>query len=310
MEKVMANLPVITGNGMVCQICFCEYEEKEIEVLECSHFFCKECIANWIKVQVTDGKVAQKHIICPNVDCKKPMSSAVIEARADAEVWEKYKRFTFAMEVDRDKNAAWCPNDNCGGVIYRTAPLRKAICEKCNFQICWDCKKQYHGPLTSCTKDVDEAFDSWAKQQFMKRCPACSKFIIKLDGCNHMTCSCGYEFCWICGGIYYPGHFARFNPLGCPGLQYAESNGICTNFFLVRWFFKLLQIAIMIPLVVLACGIQVAFSPFACVCWFAGRLANNWNLESFGSGLLCCLFRYERNDFEVCLQEIQTCCKE
>eukprot|EP00475_Leptophrys_vorax_P029251 TRINITY_DN4274_c0_g1_i2.p1 TRINITY_DN4274_c0_g1~~TRINITY_DN4274_c0_g1_i2.p1 ORF type:complete len:245 (-),score=45.78 TRINITY_DN4274_c0_g1_i2:87-731(-) len=213
------------------------------------------------------------------------------------------------MEVDRDKNATWCPGDKCGGVIYRSGALmRKATCEKCGIQICFDCKKPYHGPLTSCTKDVDEAFDSWAKEQFMKRCPACSRFIIKLDGCNHMTCSCGYEFCWVCGAFYYDGHFARFNPFGCPGLQYAETNGLCTNFFLVRWIFKLIQIAILLPLVLLVLAIQIVICPFALMIWIGGKIADDWGTRDFAEDLFCCAFRFDATDLSNCIRRCFPCC--
>lgn len=31
-----------------------------------------------------------------------------------------------------------------------------------------------------------------------KRCPKCEKRIDKNGGCNHMSCPCGHQFCWIC----------------------------------------------------------------------------------------------------------------
>jgi E3 ubiquitin-protein ligase RNF144 len=195
MEQVKANLPRISGTGALCQICYCEYDEKEMEFLECSHFFCKECISQWIRVQVSDGKVSEKQIFCPNVECKKPLSSEVIEARAEPEILEKYKKFTLSNKVERDKNATWCQAAGCDGIVYRpNQAARKGVCEKCGYELCFKCNQPYHGFWTSCTKDVDEKFEQYAKEQFMKRCPSCSKYIFKVDGCNHMTCSCGYEF--------------------------------------------------------------------------------------------------------------------
>mmetsp|Transcript_26097 Transcript_26097/g.66256 ORF Transcript_26097/g.66256 Transcript_26097/m.66256 type:complete len:850 (-) Transcript_26097:195-2744(-) len=32
-----------------------------------------------------------------------------------------------------------------------------------------------------------------------KKCPSCRKFIEKNGGCQHMTCHCGTQFCWVCG---------------------------------------------------------------------------------------------------------------
>lgn len=31
-------------------------------------------------------------------------------------------------------------------------------------------------------------------------CPNCKVLIYKEEGCNHMICPCGCEFCWVCGG--------------------------------------------------------------------------------------------------------------
>jgi hypothetical protein len=195
LEHVKANLPRRSGTGSVCQICFCDFEEKELEFLVCSHFFCKECISKWIEAQVGDGKVSAKQICCPNVQCKKPIEVEVIEARAAPDVLEKYKRYVLSKKVEVDKNATWCIVSGCDGVVYRSnQAVRKGLCEKCGSEMCFRCNQPYHGCWKSCTKDVDEKFEEFARNQFMKRCPWCSKYISKVDGCNHMYCSCGHEF--------------------------------------------------------------------------------------------------------------------
>lgn len=32
----------------------------------------------------------------------------------------------------------------------------------------------------------------------IKECPKCERSIYKNGGCNHMTCKCQFEFCWLC----------------------------------------------------------------------------------------------------------------
>lgn len=31
-----------------------------------------------------------------------------------------------------------------------------------------------------------------------QHCPQCNRLISKIEGCNHITCVCKYEFCYIC----------------------------------------------------------------------------------------------------------------
>jgi hypothetical protein len=204
-EKVKINLekmnldldvPKVTGDGTLCGICFCEFvNEDELQILGCQHFFCKNCITEWIKVQISDGKVLEHQIFCPNVECRKPIEMPIIEKLSDATTLQKFQKFSRNIEIEKDKSKMWCPKLECDGVIERKSKFfKKGICSKCQYEACFRCKKEFHGYFKSCGSVEDEAFNSWAKDQFMKRCPSCSKFIIKLDGCNHMTCSCGYQF--------------------------------------------------------------------------------------------------------------------
>ena len=47
------------------------------------------------------------------------------------------------------------------------------------------------------------------------------------EGCNHMKCTCGQAFCWLCGkpieDTIFPAHFQWWNPSGCSNLQMHNS---------------------------------------------------------------------------------------
>jgi len=49
---------------------------------------------------------------------------------------------------------------------------------------------------------ADDLFKDFISGTKCKQCPGCKKWVEKNDGCDHITCLCGYEFCYRCGGKY------------------------------------------------------------------------------------------------------------
>nr|GFB34620.1 probable E3 ubiquitin-protein ligase RNF217 [Tanacetum cinerariifolium] len=38
-----------------------------------------------------------------------------------------------------------------------------------------------------------------AKNKKWRRCPSCKFYVERTDGCLHISCRCGYHFCYGCG---------------------------------------------------------------------------------------------------------------
>lgn len=53
--------------------------------------------------------------------------------------------------------------------------------------------------------EEQKEFINFAKGAHMKQCPSCKFWVEKNKGCDHMTCRCGYEFCFRCGAKYGEG---------------------------------------------------------------------------------------------------------
>jgi hypothetical protein len=62
---------------------------------------------------------------------------------------------------------------------------------------------KHNGP---CDANFQRNFKDW------KRCPACRMFIEKTEGCNHMTCLCGHQFCFICIADWNEEHYQCGSP--------------------------------------------------------------------------------------------------
>jgi len=77
-------------------------------------------------------------------------------------------------------------------------------CIFCKWSFCDVCKMSpYHENFQVCKGPVpdDMTPEEYAKMiKVATRCHNCKKWVTKSEGCNHMTCICGYDFCYLCGG--------------------------------------------------------------------------------------------------------------
>jgi hypothetical protein len=60
-----------------------------------------------------------------------------------------------------------------------------------------------------------------AQQQLWKRYPAagCGHIVERSEGCNHMRCRCGVDFCYACGSAYKDSHPTAGNVHGTPACE-------------------------------------------------------------------------------------------
>lgn len=136
----------------------------------------------------------------------------------------------------------WCPitiipccriEPACSGETYTRKVVRggskRVACGLCRMDLCADgCGRIYHGD-TPCTASLDEASAAFI-QETSKPCPRCGVHIHKSDGCNHMTCRCRCEFCWLCGVEMPRDDYGRYRTDMHFGVQGEGENGGCSQF--------------------------------------------------------------------------------
>jgi hypothetical protein len=200
-----------------CEICFCSVNRGEAFNLLCKHAFCRVCFQNYLKEAIENGKVIE--ITCPEQDCKVLVEDQQVRRICSKELYDKYLKFKKNIKVNLSKQMRWCSRANCGRVIKKRKKAR-AVCE-CGFEMCFRCGEAWHGG-TSCSKNFERMYKSWAKDKNIQKCPKCKIRVEKDHGCNHMTCTfCKYEWCWICGREYTGRHFESFL-FGCLMLQFTD----------------------------------------------------------------------------------------
>jgi hypothetical protein len=274
-EKEKAETPLEKKDEeRMCLICFCPIENDEsMAIIWCGHFFCRECISKWIEARASEGKVSTRFIVCPQESCRAPFSEEEIKKFASEDVYLKYARIQQSHLVDQNPNARWCSNPKCSQPVFKPKGIdccgnikqTACQCEACGTQMCFSCGKEPHGMFQRCPKIEDENMLNWAGDD-VSRCPKCKQMILRTDGCNHMTCSCGQEFCWVCGANYSRVHFSPINPFGCPGMHMATNTGKCllpiTRSFCGRFFFRMLMLIVVLIAVPLGIALQIICLPF------------------------------------------------
>jgi len=194
-----------------CQVC---YEKKKIEesciTLNCQsdHRFCKDCLRNEILNKMKDKKVSEIDIKC--FLCNTPINPAIIQNVLSFKEFEDFQETTLAFNrtafTRGDEQVVKCPKCTYFAFASKENYANHCTCKDCGLFFCVrGCSNPHPGKTCEEQKrDVnniknDELFNQVKNNQRWKDCPGCRKTVQKIQGCNHITCTCGFQFCYVCG---------------------------------------------------------------------------------------------------------------
>ncbi|CAF0813486.1 unnamed protein product [Rotaria sp. Silwood1] len=204
----------------------------------CSIELCSVCLLTHTMTNIDNGIVK---IECPACSHELNSSTILYNNELPITIRERYQQI-LAQDLSEKQNTCikLCPHCNFITILDENNPLvrgkkyrRSSIpwirCEQCDQEWCWSCYSPSH-PDETCRqfKKNHTELDVWAKtrrsenrnQRNAQRCPKCSIYIEKIDGCDHMICTkCNSKFCYRCGSRiklpFYIGHDAKYSIFGC-----------------------------------------------------------------------------------------------
>jgi len=188
-----------------CSVCFTpDCLLKNVDRRYCQHTpdICENCLQFYLIQMMNE----EDEIRCPYKNCTRKITMTQISKfNIPVELTENYSIRTERKNKFK-QGLILCANPRCSNGFPSQSNALRIQCEFCSTYTCL-----VHGIETSlntvglcCHIDL-ENFTS----RRIKRCTYCKKPIEKNGGCNHMTCTCGYQFCWQCMGAYIYGHFER-----------------------------------------------------------------------------------------------------
>ncbi|XVF04975.1 hypothetical protein REPUB_Repub05bG0130000 [Reevesia pubescens] len=216
--------PAETSNGRglkeTCVICFEDIDSAQMFSVDgCFHRYCFSCMKQHLEVKLLNAMVAS----CPHEGCNSEVTIDSCGKFLDPKLVEiisnRKKEASIAVS-----EKVYCAFPRCSALMSKNEVLQytKTVylgaeqtgarkCVKCHRFFCIYCKVPWHYDMTcydykkSNPNPVkeDAMLKSLATKKLWRECIKCKNMVELAEGCYHITCRCGYEFCYTCGAQWH-----------------------------------------------------------------------------------------------------------
>jgi len=184
-----------------CPICFDVITPNTtLSLKACRHLFHSECLQQYFQTRINEKSFP---ITCAMDGCTSQVLESQIVEVLDQAYKEKFYSFSLKFFAEKNPNEVFCcPTPDCENLAFKDLGTKSFYCTKCSKAFCVQCKEEWHDGKTceeNKTDDVlEKQFFEYVGTKGCQKCPSCLYYIEKNEGCNHMTCRCGKEFCYSC----------------------------------------------------------------------------------------------------------------
>ncbi|XP_043701737.1 uncharacterized protein LOC122652130 [Telopea speciosissima] len=198
-----------------CTICLEDTDHVQMFAVDgCLHRYCFSCMKQHVEVKLLHGMVPG----CPHERCKSNLNVDSCRRFLTPKLVETMSQRIKESSIPVTEKI-YCPYPKCSALMSKSEVLEYATnvtganqtgarkCIKCHGLFCIDCKVPWHSNMTCFNykrlnpypRAEDAKLKFLATQKLWRQCVKCNHLIELAEGCFHMTCRCGYEFCYTCG---------------------------------------------------------------------------------------------------------------
>lgn len=170
-------------------------------LLVCKGVFHDECLKQYILQAIEDRNLPPK---CPNEFCNEIILDETIKrllSEDQIELYEKQKLKVLALE--NPDAYVHCPTPDCEHIFVKGNTEPEQTCPECSKIICIECREPFHTGLTCAEYKTYQPEDYEIIKNLeefkWQKCSKCRFWVEKNRGCNHITCICKNQFCFVCG---------------------------------------------------------------------------------------------------------------
>ena len=171
---------------------YCRYSETL--KTPCDHYYCRNCLVAFVEAFTHDES------LFPLRCCQSPIPVAEVLPTLSLELRSLFQRKIAEFSVPTG-DRLYCSNPNCSTFLGSSdgrLSISAIECPHCLVNTCPRCKEPAH-PNEGCGVGALQAL---AKCRGWQTCPGC-KTVVELNlGCNHITCRCRTQFCYLCAALW------------------------------------------------------------------------------------------------------------
>lgn len=200
-EADTAGEAIGVDSELVCVGCFGLYDELHTVPLCSKHVHCISCAVE--SFEVSDRLMPFTPARCNHCG---PFSANSAKQILPANLARQYHE---KLRQHMSKVRVWCSTPDCNTFLYENTHwetpgdetglfrYRWATCQSCNKSTCLICRNPCPDYGHICSKSVVDLGPYTASAR-IKQCPNCGEGRELSEACNHFSCPCGHQFCFIC----------------------------------------------------------------------------------------------------------------
>ncbi|KAI9658326.1 MAG: hypothetical protein M1821_002459 [Bathelium mastoideum] len=185
-----------------CLACMEDADMDGMIELACTHWYCRQDIQRKSSVPLVQGLTTTGAFEAAlrarqPFECCNQAVPIRLYANAPRDFRPQYER----MQLERaTPNPLYCANQRCGQFIPPThyQGPDEAMCDHCDHITCRLCRTPAHGNRVCPQDEGARQVERLANDRGWRRCPGCGEMVERDYGCNHMTCRCGSQWCYVC----------------------------------------------------------------------------------------------------------------
>ncbi|XP_010419131.1 PREDICTED: probable E3 ubiquitin-protein ligase RNF217 [Camelina sativa] len=184
----------------------------------CAHSYCTDCTVRYVATKIKDNAARIK---CPDLECTSLIEPHTCRDLIPKDVFDRWEKILCESLISSwDK--FYCPFKDCSAMMVNDgggdANVTQTECPSCHRLFCVQCKVTWHAGIgceefqkygntkKKSSDEEDALLVQMAKNKQWRRCPQCKYYVDKVDGCLHINCRCGFQFCYGCGSAWVSSH--------------------------------------------------------------------------------------------------------